>query len=281
MSRPDRSIHRRLFLRIAIVGVLLAVIGGGAAYLYAREDVARGVSEHAILATEALRALVVAKRDAKGGPMETLVQESLDELADRSRLRTWGAFVAVEINDRAGRLLGRAMGDGAPAAVVTDTLPSLPRADHFSDLDLPRVRLQDVVRADDKYLVPVLVTVAGSGGSTSAYVRGVYEISPEAVARLRRRTLRERRDGRPRRPDHDARDLSDRAVADVPPDSPLVSPTGCQSRVAARARQRDCQARQRHRRAQLPRHTVLGPPRREGGAGRYGDARPGQGRLPA
>lgn len=186
MYTAAKSIHRSLLSRIAVVAVLLAVIEGGWAYLYARRDIAAGISEHAALGTEALKALIAAKLENRGGSWKAVVGEALEDLGERPRLGAWGTFVAVEVNDSAGRVVGRSIRDPTSVA-VTNALPPMP--DENAPAGQPRIRLGSVSKDGDRNLVPVLVAIVGTDGLVDAYVRGVYEVSNEAVARLQRRTF--------------------------------------------------------------------------------------------
>jgi HD-GYP domain-containing protein (c-di-GMP phosphodiesterase class II) len=174
------SIHRSLLIRIAAAAVLLAATAGGLTYVYQRQQVAGAIAEQAALGIERLRDRVTELRTVRGGTWQSVIQEALDDLARQGPHAPLGRFVVVGISDRTGRELGRVVRN--PAIADKDALPALPGPEAAAS----GTHIGGPLPGDDPPLVPVLVPVAGPERDVVAYVRGLFEVSRETVATLRR-----------------------------------------------------------------------------------------------
>jgi putative nucleotidyltransferase with HDIG domain len=174
-----RQLRRKIWVRLAVISVLLAGVAGGSIFLFERTEIARRVRQ---LALEEARSLVDhAETLSRADPR---LRDSVREEIARHLLTDHvakGHFAVIEIYDAARRKLVEvydpafaATREAADARQHAYLLGDAPEYERFTVGDVPYMRV---------------VAPLQENGRIHAYFEGVYRVDPEALRTMNRGLL--------------------------------------------------------------------------------------------
>ena len=178
-------VHRVLALRLMAAGVIVAVAFGAIAYARGYERIGDAVVLTARNGIERIRVEVRRLLDTTTLDARVAIQQVLDIQTGHPPDRRYGQFVAVRFYDPRGAALAeRVVPIDTDAATLTRTLdsgaPRFPGADELWQ--------QNVDIAGHPY-IHVVMPVMDRHGALAAYAEGLFRVSEEAVAQVRRTAL--------------------------------------------------------------------------------------------
>ena len=247
--KGDRSIQRALLLRVAVAVLVVSVLLAGVVIYRERGRTGQLAHERAAQGAAMLQVALSSQLD-EGFPDHAAVLRVLDRIRASPAAARSGRFSIVAIRDASGVEVARV---AAPGRSPTET----------------------------EGLLPVQVPLHDSSGRVAGSVAAWFEVSAWERSEARLRLLDSLVFGigivlATALLLHPHRGAPDRTAGDA-----LPQPARRQPGDARSGGQHHRQARQRHRRPQLPRHRLRGADGRGGQARRTGHARADQGRLPA
>ena len=178
-------VKRVLLMRLAVVTVGAALIGGATTYFLKQQEIEKQVADLGRQAVSTLSVQVAALiKYQKITPVEALhqvlaiVPEYLVEYRS-------GHFVFAQFYDRSGIIFAEA---AAPEPAMIETLKSLINAQPLSFPDAERTEVQ-TRRINDGFLVCFVLPVADSQAEVKGYARGIFAISAETATEMRSAVL--------------------------------------------------------------------------------------------
>ena len=178
-------VKRVLLMRLAIVTVGAALIGGATTYFLKQQEIEKQVADLGRQAVSTLSVQVAALiKYQKVTPVEALhqvlaiVPEYLVEYRS-------GHFVFAQFYDRSGTIFAEA---SAPEPRMMETLKGLINAQPLSFPDAERTEVQ-TQQINDGIFVYFVAPIADSQSVLKGYVRGVFAISAEAATEMRSAVL--------------------------------------------------------------------------------------------
>ena len=191
-SSSKASIHRILATRLAIVGFIISAVLGLIVILVERGKVGEVVLDRALQATVHFNAEARSYLDKPGLPDHDEIQHVLDTFISRglklrnSRYGRVGHSVIVNILDLDRNKVAKYIDSNyADIEAVETHMDS-------SELRIPRddEDWYEIVRINTNSYVKIGVPLTNSSGEEVAHVEGVFAVSAEAVADVRRRAIR-------------------------------------------------------------------------------------------
>jgi HD-GYP domain-containing protein (c-di-GMP phosphodiesterase class II) len=178
-------VHRVLALRLLAAGAIVAVVFGAIAYARGYERIGDAVMLTARNGIERIQVDVRRRLDTTTLDMRTAVQQVLDAQPDHPPDRRYGQFAYVRFYDtRSGALGERVKPIDTDAATLTRAIdsgtPPFPGTDE--------VWQQNIDIAGHPY-VHIVVPVINRRGALAAYAEGLFRVSDEAAAQVRRTAL--------------------------------------------------------------------------------------------
>ena len=178
-------VHRVLALRLLAAGVIVAVAFGAIAYARGYERIGEAVALPARHGIERIRVDVRRLLDTTTLDLRVAVQKALDAQPDHPPDRRNGQFAVVRFYDTRGAALAeRVLLTDTDAATLTRTLgagvPRFPGADELWQ--------QNIEIARHPY-IHMVMPVLDRHGALAAYAEGLFRVSEEAVAQVRRTSL--------------------------------------------------------------------------------------------
>jgi HD-GYP domain-containing protein (c-di-GMP phosphodiesterase class II) len=177
-------VHRILALRLLTVGVIVAVVFGAIAYARGYERIGDAVALTARNGIERIRIDVRRLLDTTTLDVHTAVQQTLDAQPDQPPDRRYGQFAYTRFYDTRGGALGeRVKPIDTDAAALTRIIAAgtqrFPGAEGWQ---------QNIDIAGHPY-IHIVVPVIDRHGALAAYAEGLFRVSDEAVAQVRRTAL--------------------------------------------------------------------------------------------
>jgi HD-GYP domain-containing protein (c-di-GMP phosphodiesterase class II) len=178
-------VKRVLLMRLAVVTVGVALIGGATTYFLKQQEIEKQVADLGRQAVSTLSVQVAALiKYQKVTPVEALhqvlaiVPEYLVEYRS-------GHFVFAQFYDRSGTIFAEA---SAPEPRMMETLKGLINAQPLSFPDAEKAEVQ-TRRINDGFLVCFVLPVADSQAAVRGYARGIFAISAETATEMRSAVL--------------------------------------------------------------------------------------------
>jgi HD-GYP domain-containing protein (c-di-GMP phosphodiesterase class II) len=191
-SSSKVSIHRILTTRLAIVGLIISLVLGVSVLLIERSKVGEVVLDRALQAAAHFNAEAGSYLDKPGLPDHQGIQRVLDAFVSRgvklrnSRYGRVGYSVIVNIFDLDRNKVAKYIDNNyADIEAVETHMDS-------SELRIPRDDddLYEIIRIHGNPYIKFGMPLTNSSGDVVAYVEGVFAVSSEAIADVRRRAIR-------------------------------------------------------------------------------------------
>jgi HD-GYP domain-containing protein (c-di-GMP phosphodiesterase class II) len=178
-------VHRVLALRLLAAGVIVAVVFGAITYVRGYERIGEAVVLTARNGIERIRADVRRLLDTTTLAPRVAIQQVLDAQPDQPPDRRNGQFAAVRFHDPRGAALAeRVVPIDTDAATLTRILDS--GAPHFPGAD--ELWQQNIDIAGHPY-IHLVMPVMDRHGALAVYAEGLFRVSEEAMAQVRRTAL--------------------------------------------------------------------------------------------
>ena len=178
-------VKRVLLMRLAIVTVGAALIGGATTYFFKQQEIEKQVADLGRQAVSTLSVQVAALiKYQKVTPVEALHQVLAIAPEYLVEYRS-GHFVFAQFYDRSGTIFAEA---SAPEPRMMETLKGLINAQPLSFPDAERTEVQ-TQQINDGIFVYFVAPIADSQSVLKGYVRGVFAISAEAATEMRSAVL--------------------------------------------------------------------------------------------
>jgi HD-GYP domain-containing protein (c-di-GMP phosphodiesterase class II) len=178
-------VKRVLLMRLAVVTLGAALIGGATTYFLKQQEIEKQVADLGRQAVSTLSVQVAALiKYQKVTPVEALhhvlaiVPEYLVEYRS-------GHFVYAQFYDGSGTIFSEA---SAPELRMMETLKGLINAQPLSFPDAERTEVK-IRRINDGFLVCFVLPVADSQAAVRGYARGIFAISAETATEMRSAVL--------------------------------------------------------------------------------------------
>ena len=179
-------VKRVLLIRLAVVTVGAALIGGATTFFFQQQEIEKQVVDLGRQAVSTLSLQVAAlMKYQKATPVEALRQvlaTGPEYLADYRS----GHFVFAQFYDRSGTIFAEA---SAPEHQMIKTLKALVNSQPLSFPNTERAVVQ-TRRIKDSFLVYFVLPVADSQAAVKGYARGIFAISAETATEMRSAVLR-------------------------------------------------------------------------------------------
>jgi HD-GYP domain-containing protein (c-di-GMP phosphodiesterase class II) len=176
-------VHRVLALRLLAAGVIVAVVFGAIAYARGYERISDAVVLTARNGIERIRVDVRRLLDTTTLDVRTAVQQALDSQPDHPPV--YGQFAYVRFYDTRGTGLGERV---APIDTDAATLTRIIGADTQRFPGADELWQQNIDIAGHPY-IHMVMPVIDRHGALAAYAEGLFRVSEEAVAQVRRTAL--------------------------------------------------------------------------------------------
>ena len=179
-----------LAIRLSVAGLVIAVLIGGMVLINERKRVSDIVLEYAVQGTLNFNVHAVRLLE-KGPPFDRLQMQEALETFIRKRVRikrgySNGYFVLVRVLDGKGEILAETR-DSAYENIQTIV-------SRLEMKSLPLSAVEDgtwqTMRISGKPYVRVVAPLKNSSGSVTAYVKGIFVISDQAIAKARKKVIR-------------------------------------------------------------------------------------------
>jgi HD-GYP domain-containing protein (c-di-GMP phosphodiesterase class II) len=178
-------VKRVLLIRLAVVTVGAALIGGATTFFFQQQGIEKQVVDLGRHAASALSVQVAAlMKYQKATPVEALRQVLAEGAEYLAEYRS-GHFVFAQFYDRSGALFAEA---AEPEPRMIETLKALVNSQPLSFPDAERAEVQ-TRRINEGFVVYFVLPVADSHAAVGGYVRGIFAVSAETVTEMRSAVL--------------------------------------------------------------------------------------------
>jgi len=179
------SFHRKLILRLAIFGLIIALLGGFAAWMKERHRVGESIVVRAVIGASAFNIYIADLIEEPGWPDKQVVQHALEQFTSRRLDNPNGEFVSVKVYDEeSGSIAKLSMKDYAHINAVNGFLKDSPFRFPNAGNETTEVFWLDRIPH-----IKIAVPLTDAGGDPVAYVEGVFAVSQEALNSVRRRAM--------------------------------------------------------------------------------------------
>jgi len=179
------AFHRRLILRLAIFGLIIALLGGFTAWMKERHRVGESIVVRAVIGASAFNTYIANLIEAPEWPDKQAVQHALEQFTSRPLDNPNGEFVSLKVYDEDRGILAKlSMEDYEHLNAVNQFLKDSP-------LKVPDTGIEstEVFWLDRIPHVRIAVPLTDADGDPVAYIEGVFAVSQKALNRIRRRAI--------------------------------------------------------------------------------------------
>jgi HD-GYP domain-containing protein (c-di-GMP phosphodiesterase class II) len=181
-----KSIRRKLILRLGVAALVVSVILALAAFVRERNRVSDVVIERARQDVKRINLHIKPILDTPGTPDRKALERELAAYAEGGARQREGEFVVAAIYNRTGRELAEA---------VRTEFPMLGAVSEYMDAVDHRLAEGDpgwhrIVSIEGGPYIHVAAPLENSAGTVTAHIEGVFAVSDEEIAAIRRRMLR-------------------------------------------------------------------------------------------
>lgn len=179
------AFHRKLIVRLIIFGLIIALLGGFAAWMKERHRVGEAIVTRALTGAAAFNIYIANLISAPEWPDKKAIQNALDQFTSRRLDNPNGVFVSLRVYDEHnGIIAGLSMNDYDNINAVKGYLKDLPLT--FPKAEDKRV---DVFWLEENPYIRIALPLTDHGGKPVAYIEGVFAVSHEALNSIRRRAI--------------------------------------------------------------------------------------------
>ncbi len=177
------TLHRKLACRLALAGLLISVVLGFSVWIHQRNVVGEAIIARAILGTAHFNGRIRPLLDVSGVSDRDAVQRELEAFGSRSVPDPKGKFVLVRVYDLEGGVVADLVDEGygqieAVKSLASGGPPEFPAVGGYA---LELVRLAGIPH------IVIVMPLTDGNGMPVAYIEGVFAVSRQAVAGIRRR----------------------------------------------------------------------------------------------
>lgn len=174
--------HWKLARRLAVTGLLISIVLGLSVWMHERNVVGDAIISRALLGTAHFNARIDSLIEASGMSDREAVQSALEAFGARPVSDPRGDFVLVTIYDEAGEVVAEVMEAEYPHIEAVKSLVSV------APLAFPVTGgyTVEVIRIDRIPHVVIVLPLTNGSGEPVAYIQGVFAVSPETMAGIRR-----------------------------------------------------------------------------------------------
>jgi HD-GYP domain-containing protein (c-di-GMP phosphodiesterase class II) len=178
-------VKRVLLIRLAVVTVGAALIGGATTFFLKQQGIEKQVVDLGRHAVSALSVQVAAIMKYQKAPPVEALRQVLAEGAEYLAEYRSGHFKFAQFYDRSGTIFAEA---AEPEPRMIETLKALVNSQPLSFPNAERAEVQ-TRRINDGFVVFFVLPVADSKAAVSGYARGIFAISAETVTEMRSAVL--------------------------------------------------------------------------------------------
>jgi HD-GYP domain-containing protein (c-di-GMP phosphodiesterase class II) len=174
--------HRKLARRLAFTGLLISVVLGLSVWMHERNAVGDAIISRALLGTAHFNTRIDSLIEASGMSDREAVQHELEAFGARPVPDPRGEFVLVTIYDAESEVVAEIVETEYPHIEAVKSLvsvgpPAFPPVGGYS---------LEVARIDRIPHVAIALPLTNRSGEPVAYIEGVYAVSAETLAGIRR-----------------------------------------------------------------------------------------------
>ncbi len=179
------AFHRKLILRLAIFGLIIALLGGLTAWMKERHRVGDAIVVRALISASAFNVYIANLIEAPEWPDKQAVQHALEQFTSRRLDNPNGEFVSVKVYDeKSGSIAKLSMKDYAHINAVNGFLKNSPFSFPNAGNETTEVFWLDRIPH-----IKIALPLTDADGDPVAYVEGVFAVSQEALNSVRRRAM--------------------------------------------------------------------------------------------
>ena len=174
--------HRKLASRLALTGLLISFVLGVSVWMHERNVVGEAIISRALLGTAHFNAKIETLIEASGVSDQEAVQRELEAFGERPVPDPKGDFVLVIIYDTEGKRVAELIETEYARIETAKSLvsvgpPQFPEEEGYTI---------EVARIDRIPHVSITMPLTNSRGEPVAYIEGIYAVSHETMAGIRR-----------------------------------------------------------------------------------------------
>ncbi len=179
------AFHRNLILRLAIFGLIIALLAGFTAWMKERHRVGDAIVVRALIGASAFNIYIANLIEAPAWPDKQAVQHALEEFASRRLDDPNGDFVSVKVYDEHSGIIAKlSLKDyehiNAVNAVLKDSPLRFPNTGDEST---------EVFWLDGIPHIKIALPLTDANGDPVAYIEGVFGVAQAALNSIRRRAI--------------------------------------------------------------------------------------------
>lgn len=179
------AFHRKLILRLAIFGLIIALLGGFTAWMKERHRVGAAIVVRALTGASAFNIYIANLIEAPAWPDKQAVQHALEKFTTRRLDDPNGDFVSVKVYDEDNGVIAKlSMKDYEHINGVNGFLKDSP-------LKFPNAgdESTEVFWLDRIPHIKIALPLTDADGDPVAYIEGVFAVAQEALNSVRRRAI--------------------------------------------------------------------------------------------
>jgi HD-GYP domain-containing protein (c-di-GMP phosphodiesterase class II) len=177
------AFHGKLAWRLALAGLFISVVLGDSVWIHQRNVIGEAIIDRALLGAAHFNAQIEPLIDVSGVSDREAVQRELEAFGSRPVPDPKGKFVRVLVYDAGGGVVADLVDEGyghidAVKSLVSGGPSAFPAVGAYT---------LEVVRLAQTPHVLIVLPLTGRSGEPVAYMEGVFAVSSEALAGIRRR----------------------------------------------------------------------------------------------
>ena len=179
------AFHRKLILRLTLFGLIIALLGGFAAWMKERHRVGEAIVARALVGAAAFNTHIADLIEAPAWPDKQAVQQALERFTSRPLDNPNGVFVSLRVyEERKGVIAKLSKTDYRHIYAVNGYLKDFPL--RFSNAGDERTQ---VFWLEKIPYIRITLPLTDAEGDSVAYIEGVFAVSQEALNNIRRRAI--------------------------------------------------------------------------------------------
>jgi HD-GYP domain-containing protein (c-di-GMP phosphodiesterase class II) len=174
--------HRKLALRLALTGFAISAVLGSSVWIHERNVVGQAIIGRALLGVALFNVKIERLIETSGVSDREQIQRELEAFASRPVPDPKGDFVLVIIYDTGGGIVAELIDKDYAHIETVKSLVSVgpPKIPEGKDYAFEVARIEGIPH------VSITMPLTNSRGDPVAYIEGIYAVSPETVAEIRR-----------------------------------------------------------------------------------------------
>ena len=179
------AFHRKLILRLAIFGFIIALLAGFTVWMKERHRVGDAIVVRALIGASAFNIYIANLIEATAWPNKQAVQHALEEFASRRLDDPNGDFVSVKVYDENSGIIAKlSLKDYEHINAVNAFLKDSP-------LKFPNTgdESTEVFWLDGVPHIRIALPLTDANGDPVAYIEGVFGVAQEALNNIRLRAI--------------------------------------------------------------------------------------------